>query len=147
MRPYKVYAIKHGTVIDHIDSGNALKVVKILKLDEYDQIVTVGIGLESKKMGKKDIVKIENKSLTKTELNKIALIAPHATINIIQEFKVAQKFEVALPQFMENLIKCPNPQCISRNEDIYSKFYKHSLNPLKVRCHYCERVFDSFSLI
>ncbi|MBN2422129.1 aspartate carbamoyltransferase regulatory subunit [Candidatus Woesearchaeota archaeon] len=147
MRAYRVYAIENGTVIDHVHAGKALKVVEILKLDEYNQIVTVGMNLESKKMVRKDIVKIENKTLNKEELNKIALIAPRATINIIKNQKVTDKFRVEIPDFMENFIKCPNPKCITRNEQVVSKFYKIKDKPLAVKCHYCERVFTEFGLV
>ena len=147
MRPYRVYAIKEGTVIDHIDCGKALKVIEILNLDESEQIVTVGMNLESKKMGKKDLVKIEKRKLTKKDLNKIALIAPRATINFISDHKVSDKFKVSIPDFMESLIRCPNPNCISRNENAISKFYRVSTNPLKVKCYYCERVFQDFTLL
>ncbi|MFH0875859.1 MAG: aspartate carbamoyltransferase regulatory subunit [archaeon] len=147
MRAYRVYAIEQGTVIDHIPGGKALKVVEILKLDEYNQIVTVGMNLESKSLVRKDIVKIENKNLSKEEINRIALIAPMATINIIQNQKVFEKFKVTVPDYFENLIKCPNPKCITRNEQVISKFYKAAERPLCIKCHYCEKIFTEFTLI
>ena len=147
MRAYRVFAIANGTVIDHIHAGMALKVVEMLKLEEFNQVVTVGMNLESKKMVRKDIVKIENKNLSKEELNKIALIAPRATINIIEEQKVKEKFRVAVPDFIENLIKCPNPKCISRNEPVTSKFYKIREKPVTIKCHYCERSFNEIILL
>jgi aspartate carbamoyltransferase regulatory subunit len=147
MRAYKVYAIENGTVIDHIDGGKALKVVEILNLKEYDQIVTIGMNLDSKKLGKKDIVKIEKKMLTKDELNRIALIAPRATINIIRDSSVVEKFKVEIPECMDNLIRCPNPNCITRVQSHSSKFFKASEVPLRVKCNYCERVFDEFTLL
>lgn len=147
MRAYKVFAIEEGTVIDHIESGKALKVIAILNLQDYDQIVTMGMNLDSKKMGKKDLVKIEKKELSKDELNRIALIAPNATINLISGSKVTEKFRVEVPEYLENLICCPNSKCISRNEDIVSRFERVSVEPLTVRCHYCERVFSEFSLL
>ncbi|MBU0756697.1 MAG: aspartate carbamoyltransferase regulatory subunit [Nanoarchaeota archaeon] len=147
MRAYRVYAIQKGTVIDHISGGCALKVIQILKLDEFNQVVTVGMNLESKKMVRKDIVKIENKTLTKDELNRIALISPKATINIIKNHKVVEKFRVEVPDMMENLINCPNPKCITRNEPVMSKFKKISEKPLTVKCHYCEKAFSEFKII
>ena len=147
MRAYKVYAIEQGTVIDHIQAGKALKVVDILNLDEYNQIVTVGMNLESQKMVRKDIVKIENKNLNKEELNKIALIAPKATINIIKDFDVAEKFKVEIPEEFKNIVGCPNPNCITRHEEIDSKFYKLKDKPLTIKCHYCEKAFDEFKLL
>ncbi|MBD3204397.1 aspartate carbamoyltransferase regulatory subunit [Candidatus Woesearchaeota archaeon] len=146
MRAYRVYAIEKGTVIDHIPAGKALKVVEILKLDQFNKIVTVGMNLESKKLVRKDIVKIENKNLSKQELNKIALIAPKVTINIIKNHKVDEKFKIEIPDFMENLVICPNPNCISRNEPTSSKFYKTKEKPLTLKCHYCEKGFKDFKL-
>ncbi len=146
MRAFKVYAIDNGTVIDHIPGGKALKVVEILKLEEYNQVVTVGMNFESKKTVRKDVVKIENKSLSKDELNRIAVIAPMATINIIREQKVAEKFKIEVPKYMENLIRCPNPKCITRNEPVATKFHKEADRPLTVKCHYCEKSFTEFTL-
>ena len=87
----KLYAIKEGTVIDHIPARQALKVISVLGINQDDSIVGLGINFQSGKMGKKDIVKIENKHITKEELNKIALFAPNATINRISNYKVAEK--------------------------------------------------------
>ena len=146
MRAYKVYAIGNGTVIDHIPSGCALKVYEILRLNEYDHIVTIGMNLESKKMVRKDILKIENKTLSKDELNKIAVVAPNATINIIRNQQISEKFGVEVPDVIEKIIKCPNPKCITRNQHVETKFYKMADKPIEVKCHYCERVFAEFGL-
>ena len=107
IRAYRVYAIEKGTVIDHISAGKALKVIQILKLDEFNQIVTVGINLESKKAVRKDIVKIENKTLSKQELNKIALISPKATINIAENRlkRPAARSKVSVPQYLNDTTK------------------------------------------
>ena len=81
-KTYKVYAISDGTVIDHIPATKALKVIDILGL-ENEGILTIGVGFSSQKMGRKDVIKIERKYLKKEETDKISLIAPQATINII----------------------------------------------------------------
>jgi len=141
-RKLKVDAIKEGTVIDHIPRAKALDVIKILKLKEED-VVTIGINFSSKKLGRKDIIKIENKELTEEEVNKIAIIAPDATLNIIKDYNVVKKIEIKLPQVLEGIIKCPNPNCISNNEKVISRFFVISEKPVKVRCAYCERIFTS----
>jgi aspartate carbamoyltransferase regulatory subunit len=141
-RKLKVDAIKEGTVIDHIPRAKALDVIKILKLKEED-VVTIGINFSSKKLGRKDIIKIENKELTEEEVNKIALIAPDATLNIIKDYNVVKKIEIKLPEILEGIIKCPNPNCISNNEKVISRFFVISEKPVKVRCAYCERIFTS----
>ncbi len=143
MRAYKVFAIENGTVIDHISKGCALKVINILNLQQYDQIVTVGINLESKKEGKKDIIKIEDKTLTKNELNKIALVAPDASINIIKDHKVVKKFKVNVPDEILTTIKCNNPKCITNHQGVETIFNKVSVSPLKLKCHYCERIVEN----
>lgn len=144
LRPYKVYAIKQGTVIDHIPKMKALDVIEILGINgDSDSVVTLGMNMNSKKYGKKDVVKIEKKELTKAELNKIALVAPYATINIIRDFKIAEKFNAKLPNLIEGIVKCGNPNCITRHEPISTRFYLVSREPLKIKCHHCEKIFKS----
>ena len=142
-RPYKVFKIKEGVVIDHIPVGKALKVVNVLGLGRKigDSIITLGMNLESKKMGRKDVVKIENKELSQDDLNKIVLIAPEASINIIKNEKVAEKVSIHVPAKFDNLIQCPNPKCITRNYEMRSLFITAKKEPLQVKCHYCEKVF------
>jgi len=135
-----VSAIKEGSVIDHIPSNATLKVVDILDLKGIRGIISVATNLVSKSMGKKGIIKISGKDLTKEEVDKIALIAPNATVNIIKNYDVMQKLKVAIPTTINKIIKCSNPNCITNNEkNILTKFYVLNKDPLKVRCHYCER--------
>ena len=139
MKTYKVYAINDGTVIDHIPSTRALKVIDILGL-ENEGILTIGIGFSSKKMGKKDIIKIENKYLKKEETDKISLIAPNATINIIKNGKLKKKRKIEPPDEYSNIVKCTNPNCITSKDEGETKFKIISTSPLVLRCHYCERI-------
>ena len=134
-----VSAIKNGTVIDHIPSDVTLKVADILDLKGIRSIISVATNLASKTMGKKGIIKIGGKNLTKEETDKIALIAPDATVNIIQNYGVKKKIKVAIPSIVDKIIKCSNPNCITNNEKVMTRFYVLNKNPLKVRCHYCER--------
>jgi len=144
MRDLKVTPIRNGTVIDHIPSGVALKVLKVLGIyGEGTSTVSVLMHVPSKKRGAKDIVKIEDRELLPKELNKIALIAPEATINIIRNYNVAEKHTVALPERVVGILKCENPNCISNaREPIESVFLVRSQVPLRVRCQYCDRELE-----
>lgn len=139
MKEYKVYAIKDGTVIDHIPCTRALKVVEILGL-ENEGILTIGINFTSQKLGKKDIVKIENKFLRKDETDKISLIAPTATINIIKNGALVEKRKIEIPEEYINIVKCLNPNCVTNSENVKTRFKIVKKNPIVLRCHYCERL-------
>jgi aspartate carbamoyltransferase regulatory subunit len=135
----RVSKIKDGTVIDHIRGGYALDVVKILGITgKENRVMTIAINVPSKRFGVKDIVKIEGKALSAQEVNRIALVAPHAAINIIRNYVVLEKLEVKLPQVIEGIVKCANPCCVSNsNEPIQSKFYVKREEPLILKCYYC----------
>jgi aspartate carbamoyltransferase regulatory subunit len=137
-REVRVSKIKDGTVIDHIRSGYALDVVRILGLTGHErQVVTIAINVPSKRFRTKDLIKIEGRALNRQEVNRIALIAPRATINIIRDYKVVEKQEVKLPNEIEDIVKCINPTCISNsNEPISAKFTLESEDPLLLKCHY-----------
>jgi aspartate carbamoyltransferase regulatory subunit len=140
----RVSKIKDGTVIDHISGGHALDVVKILGITGKEKkVITIAINVPSKRFKTKDIVKIEGRELNPQEVHKIALLAPHATINIIRNYKVIEKQRVKLPKMIENIIKCANPACISNsNEPIQTKFYVESEEPLLLKCHYCGFIIE-----
>ena len=134
-----ISAIKDGTAIDHIPSNETFKVAKILDLKGIRSVISVAANLPSKHMGKKGIVKIGGKYLTQEEVNKIAIIAPHATVNIIENYEVKKKLRVSIPETINKIAKCSNPNCITNVEKAETKFYVLTKDPLKVRCHYCER--------
>lgn len=144
-----VSKIKDGTVIDHITGGHALDVVKILGITGREKrVITIAINVPSKRFKIKDIVKIEGRELKPQEVHKIALLAPHATINIIRDYKVVEKQRVRLPRVIENIIKCANPACISNtNEPVQAKFYVDSEEPLLLRCHYCGYIIEKKDLL
>jgi len=135
----RVSKINNGTVIDHISGGYALDVVKILGITGKEKrVMTIAINVSSKRFGVKDIVKIEGRALSPQEVNKIALVAPHASINIIKNYAVVEKLEVKLPSVIEGIVKCVNPCCVSNsNEPVSSKFYVKNAEPLVLKCHYC----------
>jgi len=141
----RVRSIKNGSVIDHITAGNALNVLKILDITGTTKaIVSVAMNVSSKRLpfGRKDIVKIEDRELVPAEVDKIALIAPQATINIIRDYEVVQKNSVVLPNVITHVVRCPNLNCISNSrEPVYSKF--RVLDSFVLRCNYCETIIDS----
>jgi aspartate carbamoyltransferase regulatory subunit len=139
-----VSKIKDGTVIDHITGGHALDVVKILGITGREKgVITIAINVPSKRFKIKDIVKIEGRELNPQEVHKIALLAPHATINIIRDYNVVEKQRVKLPKVVEGIIKCANPACISNsNEPVQAKFYIESEEPLLLKCHYCGYIME-----
>ena len=143
MKKLEVSAIEEGTVIDQIASKSTFKVANILNIQGIDQVVLVGVNLSSKKLGKKGIIKIGGKILTQEEVNKIALIAPDATVNIIEDSELVRKFKVALPDAIEGIVKCFNPNCVSNHQKIQSRFHVINKNPIKIRCHYCERLMGT----
>ncbi|MBL7055721.1 aspartate carbamoyltransferase regulatory subunit [Candidatus Woesearchaeota archaeon] len=135
-----ISAIREGTAIDHIPSKDAFNVAKILNLKNVKGTISVATNLSSKGMKKKGIIKIGNKSLTQEEVNKIAILAPNATVNIIRDYTVKKKMKVALPNVIKKAIKCSNPNCITNKEDAETVFSVLNKTPLKVKCHYCERL-------
>jgi len=142
---FHVSKIRSGTVIDHVTNGQALDVLRILGVKGRWEsgVITVAMNVPSKKLGKKDILKIEGKELDTKEVDKIALLAPHATINIIRDFKVVGKQRVKLPSIVKGIVKCANPTCISNSgEPIQPTFYVESEEPLSLRCHYCGRIME-----
>lgn len=142
----KIKAIENGTVIDHITANGALHILKILDLpNKNTKNVTIAMNVSSKEIGRKDILKIENRELDSAEINQIALIAPQATINIIRDFKPIKKDKIILPNEIHDLIKCTNSKCITNNanEPIKAKFTVIEKHPPIVRCHYCEKLIKT----
>lgn len=142
----KVSAIKNGTVIDHIPSPNLFKVISILGLDKTIHQVTFGTNLESKLLGTKAIIKVADIFFEDIEINKIALVAPDAKLNIIKDYKVVEKKVVNVPDTIIGLAKCMNPKCITNNEEMLAKFEIIQKKPVALKCEYCEKITDSANL-
>lgn len=138
-----VAALQNGTVIDHIPSHVLFKVVELLGIQNMDNSVTIGNNLDSKRMGSKGIIKIADVFFKEEILNRIAIIAPGAVINIIRDFEVVEKRHVALPDVIVGIIKCDNPKCITNNEPMRTRFEVFDNDKLFVRCHYCGRTLRS----
>jgi len=142
----KIKAIENGTVIDHITANKALHILNVLGLPDADtQNVTIAMNVSSSEIGRKDILKIENRELDHRELNQVALIAPNATINIIRDYEPVKKDKILLPEKITSILKCTNPKCITNyeNEPITPIFNVIEKNPPVVRCHYCEKLIKT----
>lgn len=138
-----VAAIKKGTVIDHIPAGAAMKIVRTLRLVETKKTVTLGLNLPSRSMGHKDLIKVQERALTPQEAAEIAIFAPTATINIIEDYKVVQKYRVEMPRNVEGVILCLNPHCITNHEEVVTRFAVHRFGKVvEVECLYCSKVFS-----
>ena len=142
-----VTALENGTVIDHIPAAKLFKIVAILELDKIDDRVTIGNNLESKMMGLKGVIKVADKFFQPEEINKIALLAPSARINIIKNYEVVQKTDLQLPDQVSGLLQCVNPMCVTNKQPVTSRFdlidRKHGV----LRCHYCERMVNLSDII
>jgi len=142
-----VSAIKNGTVIDHIPADVLFKVVSILKLDKLDNMITIGNSLESGKLGKKGIIKLSEVFFHDDEINKIALVAPSAKLNIIRNYEVDDKRIVEIPDEIIGIVKCVNPKCITNNEKVTTKFAVVSKSEIKLKCHYCEKITNRDNIV
>ena len=135
-----VRKIRDGTVIDHIPFGQALNVLRILKIKGVEGYrIAMVMNVESKKLGKKDIVKVEGRELHLGEVDRIALVAPEATISTIKNYRVEKKMKVRMPDRIEGILKCINPNCISnqQREPIAPSFKVLSRTPTLLTCEYC----------
>ncbi|MFW5804176.1 MAG: aspartate carbamoyltransferase regulatory subunit [bacterium] len=138
----QVSAIKEGTVIDHIPANDLFKVIAILNLDKITNLITFGTNLESKKLGKKAIIKVADKFFPPEDINKIALVAPEAKLNVIKNYNVVEKKIVEIPNEIIGIVKCFNPMCITNHEKITTRFTLVSKVSVALKCHYCEKITD-----
>lgn len=137
-----VAALENGTVIDHIPNESLFKVVNLLGIQSLDNSVTIGNNLDSKKYGKKGIIKIADVTFPESVLNRIAIIAPNAVINVIKDYEVVEKHKVSLPDDIYGIVKCSNPKCITNNEPMRTHFHVIDRENMVLKCHYCERTED-----
>ena len=146
----RVTAIRNGTVIDHIPSGQALRVLEMLGIGGKSSVpVSLVMNVPSKKMGVKDIIKVEDRELTQTELDRLALVAPDAHVAIIRAYSVAEKLTINLGTEVLNVVRCTFSNCITTNlrEPLPHRLKVISRDPLHIRCHYCGRPQDLDELI
>ena len=135
----RVSKIKSGTVIDHVTGGAAMHVLSILGIESGGgETVSIVMNVPSDRLGKKDILKVEGRELSQAEVDVLSLIAPAATINIIRDFEVVEKRRVARPDEVVGVLSCPNPQCITtEDEPVETRF---EVLEDGVRCQYCDTI-------
>ena len=139
-----VRRIREGTVIDHINEGKGLQVLNALGIDGKDgSVITIALNVPSGKFNRKDIIKVENKFLKDDDTNKLAVIAPTSTVNIIKNYKLVEKRRVSLPNEIDRIFRCSNPECISNStEHIESIMDVIDKSGLVLKCRYCSRILD-----
>ncbi|MCT4638673.1 MAG: aspartate carbamoyltransferase regulatory subunit [Bacteroidales bacterium] len=137
-----VSALENGTVIDHIPAKSLFKVISILGLDHVDNQMTLGGNLNSQRYGKKAIIKISEKFFEQDDINRIALVAPEAKLNVIKHYEVVEKKEVQVPTEIVGIAKCVNPKCITNHQNVDTKFTVIPKDEISLKCHYCEKITD-----
>lgn len=144
----KARKIESGTVIDHIPAGKSFRVLGILGVGEdFPGTITLLTNVASSKFGLKDVLKIEGKGFPKEVLQKLAILSPYISINVVRDYKIVEKFRVSLPdEITDSIGKCPNENCISNSENRF-KFRVEERDPVKLRCAYCEQVFSEKQLL
>ena len=135
----QVSALCNGTVIDHIPADKLFAVVNLLDIPAMSNNVTIGYNLESKKLGKKGLIKISDRFFTDDEVNKISVVAPNVVLNTIRDYKVVEKRELTMPDELHNIIKCNNLNCITNNEPMATHFTVSNHEAGTVKCRYCEK--------
>ncbi len=139
----KIDSISNGYVLDHIRSGNGINIYNYLKLDTLDCSVAMIRNVKSKKMGKKDIIKID--SLFDINLDVLGYIDPDITVNVIKDGVLVEKKQLKLPSTLKNVLKCKNPRCITNAEtDLDHIFKLTDPNRRTYRCIYCEMQAKNF---
>ena len=143
----QVAALENGTAIDHIPSEHLFKVAQLIGLSQMDNRITFGNNLESKKMGRKGMIKIADKFFEEDEINRIALVAPNVILNIIRDYEVVEKKNISLPDEVTGMVKCNNPKCITNNEPMTTHFYVTDKRLGTIKCRYCERKINKEDII
>ncbi len=143
-----VSAIQNGTVIDHIPAGRLFHVIDLLKLHTIkENRMTFGTNFKSERFGRKGVIKISGKFFEDIDMDKIALIAPNAKVNIIRDYKVVEKRKVAVPNKITAIAKCMNPKCITNHEEVTTKFDVITDDKkVALKCLYCEKITDQDNL-
>ena len=130
-------SIKNGIVIDHITAGKGMELYKLLGLDSLDCSVAIIKNVSSRKMGKKDIIKIDSDFDVDTDI--LGFVDPDVTVNIIKDGKTAEKKTIGLPERLTNVLVCKNPRCISATEQELPQIFKLTDRQRRIyRCLYCE---------
>lgn len=142
-----VSALSNGTVIDHITQGQVLHVMRILGLNNFEDQIYLGANLDSHKYGKKGIIKVRNRFFERSEINKIAIVAPTATLIEIKDYEVVKKSAVEIPEEIDGIAKCFNPNCITNHQKVTTKFRIIDKEDIKLHCHYCEKITKKENIV
>lgn len=134
-----VAAIENGTVIDHIPAEKTYAVATLLGLQKLQTPVTIGYNYPSKKLGKKGIIKIEDKFFTDEEISRLSVAAPNVVLNVIRDYEVVEKKKVVTPDTLKGIVRCNNPKCITNNEPMNTIFHVIDKNSGIIKCHYCDK--------
>ena len=137
-----VAAIENGTVIDHIPADKTFQVANMLRLNELPTTITIGNNYISKLVGKKGIIKVENKYFTNEEISQLSVVAPNVVLNIIKDYEVIEKKRVETPDILQGIVKCNNPKCITNNEPMATIFHVIDKEHGILKCHYCDKEQD-----
>lgn len=135
----QVAALENGTVIDHIPSDKVFTVVSLLDLQNTDGNITIGNNFESKKLGKKGIIKVADRFFTDEEVSRLSVVAPNIKLNIIRHYEVVEKKQIVMPDELKSIVKCNNPKCITNNEPMQTWFHVVDKKLGILKCHYCEK--------
>ncbi|MDR1180616.1 MAG: aspartate carbamoyltransferase regulatory subunit [Bacteroidales bacterium] len=135
-----VSAIKNGTVIDHIPADKLFQIVRALDLKDCSNQILMGNNLTSRKLGIKGIIKCQDKFFEKEEINKIALITSYVTLITIRNYDVVKKIKIEIPDAIEGMVKCYNPNCITNHETVLQKFKVIDKKDIKLQCLYCQKI-------
>ncbi|MDR2497815.1 MAG: aspartate carbamoyltransferase regulatory subunit [Tannerellaceae bacterium] len=146
----EVAAIENGTTIDHIPPRQLFKVAHLLELERIENsTVIIGNNFSSRKMVRKGMIKIDGRYFSENEMSRIALVAPDAVLNKIENYKVTRKYKVRdfLPDRISGLVRCNNPRCITNNEPMNTQFGVIDKETCLLRCCYCERKINHDDII
>ncbi len=133
-----VAAIENGTVIDHIPAEKTYEVASILGLHNVSTVVTIGYNYASKKLGRKGIIKVEERYFTDEEISRLSVVAPNVVLSVIKNYEVVEKKTVRTPDELTGIIKCNNPQCVTNHEPMSTLFHFTDKARGIIKCHYCE---------
>ncbi|PCE68807.1 aspartate carbamoyltransferase regulatory subunit [Salinivibrio sp. YCSC6] len=140
----QVEAIRNGTVIDHIPAHIGFKILNLFQMHGSEERITIGLNLPSSALGSKDLIKIENVVISEDQASQLALYAPQATVNQIEEYQVVAKLPLTLPEVIRGVFRCPNSNCITHGEPAVVSSFRvlTEQQDVKLRCKYCEKVFS-----
>lgn len=134
-----VAAIENGTVIDHIPAEKAYDVANLLGLQKMETPVTIGYNYPSKKLGRKGIIKVEDKFFTDEEISRLSVVAPNVVLNVIRDYEVVEKKKVVTPDTLRGIVRCNNPKCVTNNEPMPTVFHVLDKTGGIIKCHYCDK--------